>query len=187
MENILGSYNVIYNASHIGELNVSQNGLMTVFSSVCRPVSKNILRLYCISGGKAVPIGVMMPCRGGLSLSKTFSRNALRQMGLFEITSAFLSEQTEPIPLSPEPPQSEEAVWQPEYEPWRLFEDDDIRASCRKIKGAYSKSENGRDYLAVPISPYEPFPTMPIFCFGSLCKINGGDHIVFTLENGKFV
>ena len=79
------------------------------------------------------------------------------------------------------------AEWVPEPEPWRLFSDADISESCRKVKGAYVRFDGDTSYLAVPISSNEPFPPMPIFCFGSPEKINGADYVVFTMKNGRFV
>lgn len=224
MSEITGKYPVMYMDVQAGDLEVSVKGLMTVFTCICSLVSSDVLRLYCVCNGKTVPIGVMLPCSKNLTLSKTFSKNALSQLGITDIEYVFISKdgsrnsssgsqnqtnQTKNANTAtqnhggsthnqssasnnPEKPRQATgnlgpSRWTPEPEPWRLFSQEDISRSCRSIKGAYVRFQGDTSYLAVPISPSEPFPPMPIFCFGSLEKINGGDYIVFTMKDGKFI
>lgn len=204
---ILGEYTVTYLGEEAGKLSITEKGLLTVFSCICQPVSKSVLRLYCKCGSDTVPIGVMTPCSKNLTLSKSFSKNALSDMRLGGIDSAFLSADgrvfpggTESVKSIKEKRQNEEKtgkeaparserkeIWREEPEPWRLFSDEELSLSCRRIKGAMSRFEEDMSFLAVPISPYEPFPPMPIFCFGSKEEIDGRDYIVFKMQNGRFV
>lgn len=224
MNDLTGTYDVFYSDGTAGTLAVSREGLMTVFSCICSHVSNDVLRLYCLCGGRAVPIGVMTPCSNNLTLSRAFSKNALAKMDLDHVDAAFLSKDgSVPRPLLaaaglvPEAPAAAECEyqeqafsakqeggaaevsdnsknqpplsgeWTPEPEPWRLFDDEDISRSCRNITGAFVRFDGDVSYLAVPISPNEPFPPMPIFCFGTLERINGRDHVVFTMKDGRFV
>ena len=193
MGDILGKYPVLYMDRQIGTLSVERKGLMTIFSCICSMVSSSVLRLYCVCDGSPVMIGVMLPCSKNLTLSKTFSKNDLQRMGLGNIDYAvlapnpdFLSDSSTKSKNQPDG-NSSPATWAPEPQPWRLFADEDIIASCKQIKGALTKFEKDTAYLAVPINTKEPFPPMPIFCFGTLEKINGSDYIVFTMKDGKFI
>ncbi len=194
MNEIYGEYPVTYLGEEAGKLSVTEKGLLTVFSCICRPVSDKVLRLYCRSGGKTVTIGVMTPCSKNLTLSKSYSKNALSDLGLEEIDAAYLSADggiftgsAERSHGRPSEKAKEGGVWQPENAPWRLFSDEELAPSCRNIRGALVKFEDDTSYLAVPISPYEPFPPMPIFCFGAQQEIEGRSYIVFKMQNGKFV
>ena len=97
--------------------------------------------------------------------------------------------------VSPEVPRVEEepsestaaAGWKPISDPSRLFTDPDIAAACAGAKGCLTMQADGITLLAVPVVPDEPFPMMPVFCFGDSVKINGREYIVFKSKNGNFV
>ena len=192
-DTVLGKYDVYYNGAVCGTLTVTRDGLMTVFSCICDMVSSDILRLYCICAGQSVPIGVMTPCQKNLTLCKVYSKNNLFSLGIGRIDSAVLSQSTpasddipdkEPVRTSAPVPSTD---WHEDSAPWEHFSDPAVIASCRRVKGALSRSENGTLYLAVPVSPNEPFPAMPIFCFGTFTEINGSGYMVFAIKDGRFV
>jgi hypothetical protein len=75
--------------------------------------------------------------------------------------------------------------WRPAGNPAALFfEDRDIARSCEGVTDALVSARAGLVLLAVPISPGEPFPMMPVFCFGTPWKIGGRDYIVFRIKDG---
>ena len=190
MESIYGAYGVTYGGETVGRLDITRRGIRTELSCRCRRVSDRVLRLYCIGDGRVVPIGVLSPHREGLALCRVFTDNALAAMGLHKIDTAVVSETTPVIPAEKptETPKTPEVpFWSPEPNPQRFFTDDTIVAACRQIRGAYSMESGGAVRLAVPVSSNEPFPAMPIFCFGEYARINDGDYIVFTVKDGKLV
>lgn len=79
------------------------------------------------------------------------------------------------------------ADWHDEYEPWKLFSDEALCSACITLRGALRKTVDDCDYLAVPVSPSEPFPMMPVFCFGTSELINGRQYVVFTAKNGELI
>ena len=295
MSDLTGNYSVTSGGESIGKLTISKSGLLTVFDCVCDYEDGDVLRLAAVSGGEYITVGVMMPDGGRLRLKKSFTKNALAAMGLYNAAGfylirpgeifgggfeetieesnpliAYMAEpvfEAESLPASgaaaeliidpapesvPVPIFSEQdaGYWQeiPEAVPetgieelsapnrviefavepelgyevsfeaeqtaeheaeieaaraffyehellvdgkWRyiedpsvLFADKDIAKACNGIKAALTAQENGFTLLAVPISSNEPFPSMPIFCFGNAETIAGRSYIVFNIKNG---
>jgi hypothetical protein len=72
-----------------GEIDIAQNGLMTDVSfSGGNPDGENIYRLAAVCGGKYISLGVPAPAENGLfGLKKSFSKNALRELGITELSA----------------------------------------------------------------------------------------------------
>ena len=77
--------------------------------------------------------------------------------------------------------------WRPISDPSVLFNDGDIASACRNVRGALTMEKEGVTLLAIPAAPEEPFPLMPVFCFGDSVRIGGVEYIVFKSRNGNFV
>jgi len=78
-------------------------------------------------------------------------------------------------------------TWRHEVSPYRYFDDDVIENSLKNVKNALVSENDGTIRLAIPVSGSEPFPAMPIFCFGTFTEINGKSYMVFNLKGGKFI
>lgn len=233
-----GNYDVYAGEANVGTLSVSANGLMTVIECDCKIVSDDILRLAAVTERGVVLLGVMMPTGGSLHFKKSYSKNALAQLGLEDVSSfavfsgnasierpAFAPQPVpppeeeyvpEPAPTpnqavmpapEPEPEPSPEpdpvqmpapAVegvqdmgnnegWEPISNPSNLFTDKDIADVCERVRGAFTLNRDGITMLAVPVQSNEPFPMMPIFCFGHNQTIAGREYIVFKIREGKLL
>lgn len=77
--------------------------------------------------------------------------------------------------------------WEPVSDPGALFTDRDIAAVCEQVRGAFSLKRGDLTMLAVPVRGDEPFPMMPIFCFGHNQTIAGREYVVFKIQNGKLI
>ena len=77
--------------------------------------------------------------------------------------------------------------WRPIDDPSALFNDSDLANACRGVRGALTMDADGVTLLAVPVTPAEPFPLMPVFCFGDPVMIGGLEYMVFKSKNGNFV
>ncbi len=75
--------------------------------------------------------------------------------------------------------------WSPTDNPSALFGDPDFAGICRGVKDALTKPSGDLTLLAVPSSKDEPFPMMPVFCFGDSGRIAGREYIIFKIKNGK--
>lgn len=290
-----GIHDVYYNNSKCGVLEVTFDGLRTMFVCDSSIVSDILLRLFCLSGGKAVPIGVMVPEKDRLCLRRTFTKSALAAAELYTLEKCVLGQSAAdvfaqleipdfheqsrkkalmhdapsehvqdvnrslpyafpiqatndrfpvresdvagssgnsiiPKPAPHDPPfkyapntaglETRSAVkpipsgqlfgasksrndphpflpsiknnmpaeeWRPEPAAHELFRDTDIADVCRGLKGALRKEQGGKTLLAVPCRGDEPFPMMPVFCFGSCEMIEGEQYVVFGITDGKLV
>lgn len=75
--------------------------------------------------------------------------------------------------------------WKPIPNPGILFKDFGVQEACVDIPNAHIKEHEDCMLLAVPVTPTEPFPMMPVFCFGSSGKVDEQDCIVFKIRNGN--
>ena len=57
-----------------GELNINQDGLMSVFTAQCGAKPGKPVRLYLYGGGKSALLGTMQPNGTGLTITRRFSR-----------------------------------------------------------------------------------------------------------------
>jgi len=199
MGNLDGSYAVMLGDSRTGTLDVYSDGGFTVFEFHGENCGSSPLRLCCRSGERVVPIGIPVPENGTMHLRKRFTKNGLNTAGLSVIDGCALISLSGPLTAhpaytgTPAPPKNTDApnsagdAWQCEYEPWVMFTDEDIKNACRGLNGALRRSRGDIEELAVPVSPYEPFPMMPVFCFGDIAEINGRQYVVFTVKGGKLV
>ena len=94
-----------------------------------------------------------------------------------------------PEPPHPEPSEPEETAlidgWTHVDTPGMFFSDLSVAEACANVAGALITARDGFELLAVPISPEEPFPLMPVFCFGSSGVIGGREYIVFKIKDGN--
>lgn len=92
----------------------------------------------------------------------------------------------EPVAVSAEKFDSADG-WMSISNPCKLFDDSIIQESCTEISNALFMEQNGYVLLAVPVIPTEPFPMMPVFCFGNSGAIAGQECIIFKIKNGHLV
>ena len=169
-----GVYEVYYGESACGKLNVGRKGAMLVFSLDCEPVSGELLRLYCKSGGDYRPLGVCVPERGRLRLHKCLSKSALAELGIDEIEACRLAESR--------PQGTKTANWRPLDDPAKVLPGED----APNLPGALVSEKGGLTLLAVPLGD-EEFPLMPVFRFGTPEEIEGAPYLVFGIKNGEII
>jgi hypothetical protein len=216
MEQTSQKFNVTRNGLVYGVAAVTQNGLMTEIDFSGTAPDGKIYRLAAVCGGAYVPLGVAAPDDNGkLSFRRSYSKNALRDLG-FSTPDAFAlilsgeipAPEPEPVPspaptpavgddvhiVPPSPPAPERVVedadpyvktpfFAPLANPSSLFSEPSGYCDG-ELSGALARYEDGITYLAVPLDAGEPFPLLPVFCFGEPERIDGRDYLVFKLNNG---
>ncbi|MCL2562681.1 MAG: hypothetical protein FWE08_01415 [Oscillospiraceae bacterium] len=87
-----------------------------------------------------------------------------------------------PDPAPPPPP----IKWTPHPAPGILFTDPDLVTASANIQNAMTRP-CGKDCieLAVPFEAGQPFPLLPIFCFGKAAEIADRAYLVFRIKNGS--
>ena len=77
--------------------------------------------------------------------------------------------------------------WQQENAAHKLFKDEEMKSACSELRGALTRKQDGITMLAVPCRGDEPFPMMPIFCFGKSEIIAGEPYVVFGVKDGEII
>ena len=189
---LCGTYDVYLADKPAGSLTVSREGLTYSFRALCRTDSPVVFHLYCGEADRTVSVGVPVPEGNALVLRRSFSGRALEDMGLRRIDRCFLSPCTgAPLQASFSPSAKTESD-PPAENSWRsvrdislLFLDPDLRKACAVIQSGFLREEDGCVYAAIPISPDQPFPLMPVFCFGSSGFLNGKEYLIFRTRDGE--
>lgn len=177
MENsFLGEYDIRFEGEKVGTLWVYPKGLVTLFEARCRHSANAVCRLYCICGGAPVSLGIPVPAGNILKLNRSFTKNDMERMGLDSIDGCVLIAEK----------QADEALhtpWSPEKDVEACFEDEVLKRSASKLKGALSRQRGRLRELAIPYDGARPFALMPAFCFCRSCDIDGRNYLVLTLRD----
>ncbi len=67
--------------------------------------------------------------------------------------------------------------------PGILFDDHSIQETCEGLSNALIMEQDEYVLLAVPVLATEPFPMMPVFCFGRSGDIDDQEYIIFKIKN----
>ena len=157
---MLGKYPVISSGETIGQIEITQDGLFTVFEAKCSDQGE-ILRLS-VYGQTEGYLGVMQPENGWLTLKKRLSRAALKEFPESidyagpaggEIRKEPAEEEIQPEHELQAEPETEGADTTDAEEP---AEQDTLW--IRMSDGTLRSSGQGKDMLAVPLFPDEPLP-----------------------------
>jgi hypothetical protein len=92
-----------------------------------------------------------------------------------------------PVPESAGAPPETADGWMSLPNPGILFDDQSIGEACQGITNALITERDGFVLLAIPVLPTEPFPLMPVFCFGSSGQVGGQDCIIFKIKDGNMI
>ena len=110
---MIGSYDIMMGDDKVGVLNISQAGLMTVFSGECRYISDKIVRVAADCGDRYVILGVLCPENGQMKFFRKYSKLELSTLGLNDITGAevlFEGADNIPQPVQPRKRRAGEAL-----------------------------------------------------------------------------
>lgn len=190
---LTGAYKIFDDGEMVGEMTVYAQGMMTVFEGTCKPDREGPFRVAALSGGYLILLGVMLPTEDGYYIRRSFSKNAMAQLGIREISEFRLiypdGEENQDDEKTSIPDETVQGNgWQDAPEPWRLFKDQELSEVCRQVKGAKMRREEDGDIsLAIPLERYAPFPAMPIFCFGTYEKIQNKSYVLFRLRDGVLI
>jgi hypothetical protein len=86
---------------------------------------------------------------------------------------------------TPPEPEAKSSVpgWRAEPDPRTLLRESDGVISG-EVRGALISRDGDVVRLAIPISPDEAFPMMPVFCFGEAAELDGRDFVIFKIRDG---
>ena len=82
------------------------------------------------------------------------------------------------------PREQEKIVWEKVDDISPLFKSGEVAQDFEEPVGALYRKDGEFEYIAISAAPDEPFPLMPVFCFGEQQSIDGKEYIVFKIKNG---
>ena len=177
---MLGTYPILLDDRAIGELHVTRDGLMTVFSAVCEDPG-GLLRLS-VYGEKEGYLGVMMPDgAGALTLQKRLSRCALAD---FPQQIKFAAPAGNAAAGSrPDREASTETSCVPRQETHEETERSSGVQWRRGAGGALIGGNADGRYLAIPLRS----EVLPLGEGFRRQTINGSEYAVFSIRDGKII
>ena len=195
-------YPILFDGEERGELEVREEGLMTVFEARCADPG-HLVRLSVYGDGEGY-LGVMAPRAGKLHLQKRLSRLAMRDFprGITHAGPAGVAvdgfERIVPAPKAetPEPaetdaPAETEAADEPEpvresqakSEPPHTREEGTDLLWYSAPDGSLTTTWQGRTYLAIPTA----VEGLPMFRSLERREIDGGMYVIFETKNGIII
>ena len=150
----MSTYQIMNRDASIGTLETAADGLYTVFTARCEPVSTR-LRLAVYGRDRCAYLGLMLPGeRGALCLKKRLTRLEVSRLPDPILFAA--EEGREPPAFASE---AAEAEWK------------------RASDGTLRRRADGTEYVAVPAERVRA----PVLPRQLLCRIRGRDYLVFPL------
>lgn len=165
-------YPVHLSTQRVGTLRMENDGLYRVFHAECTLDTEHIYRLTLCGSDGEMPLGVLAPCGGVLSLTRRISAASLAAAG--EVLSARV--QTGKLLAAGR-------------EDWLLLDGQRpfactaLSEALGKFDGALYRKEGERFYIALPFPEGEPFPLEELFCFAAICVVGGERCAVFTVDD----
>lgn len=190
-----GTYPIIINGENVGEIDISQNGVLTTFEALCED-SGDIVRL-ALYGESEGYLGVMLPRDGKLCLKKSLTKLALEGFpqkpthagNSGGATTEYIAQQ-EPEPEAipeptPEPETETESKPEPKPEPEPEPEQEQDEDLVWQIKqgGVLTCVKGESRLIALPYGT----PGMPMEKIRETRMIEGAKYAVFKVENNDII
>ena len=169
-----------------GTLTVSFDGLRQTMEGTCRDPGK-LCRLAVICQGKRVPIGVMQPEAGRLSIRKSFTKNELHRLQVKDPEAAVLLyegdetencevEKKETLPTT----RKEHSI----SNGWKDAEDcvpmpagETVMDVLKTSEGVLCRESDGDTEIAVPIEEKSDFSAIQLVSVGEVELIDGKEYL----------
>lgn len=171
---------IFLNGEKCGLLNISKDGLMTVFEADCDLQGDGIYRLYVFQGKQELYLGILEPSAGVWKLRRSISGSQLRYNGVTQPDTAVCL----PPGITLESfVAGRENGWESAGDITAYITDELAKAADIHASAALVKKDGDEVLLAFPAAEHEPFNLEPIFCFAEITDIGGRNYAVFRLDN----
>lgn len=147
----------------------SGDGRREVRASMADP-RDGLYRAFLIGERGELPLGVMEPSEGRLSVCRRLYARDIAALGRLERGEARLSFRFQ------------EALWQETGTPGRLITVPELRKRLEKIPRAWHRREGERLLLALPLEKGKPFPLETLFCLARVATVEGRLCAVYTFD-----
>jgi len=182
MAPLAGRYTVWRDGRSVGSVTFSREGIYTRMRCDCAQDTDDVLRLYCLSGGRTASLGIPAPEKGRLILTRRFTDRDLAALTA-DVPERFWLADAASVsePAKPENP----TRWRPAVQPAELFREPYLQAACRGLQGCLLfGAASDQTLLAVPFSPSAPFPLSALLSMGTWACLSGRQYILFRIADG---
>lgn len=129
-----------------------------------------LYRAFLVGERGELPLGVMEPSGGRLSVCRRLYARDIAALGRLEQGEARLSFRFQ------------EALWQETGMPGRLMAAPELRKRLEKIPRAWHRREGERLLLALPLERGKPFPLETLFCLARVTTVEGRLCAVYAFD-----
>ena len=145
------------------------DGRREVRASMADP-GDGLYRAFLIGERGELPLGVMEPAGGQLSLCRRIFARDIAALGCLQRGEAKLSFRFN------------EAVWQETGAPGHFLEAPELRRRLERVKHAWKRREGELLLLAIPLEKGEPFPLELLFCLARVMTVEGRLCAVYAFD-----
>lgn len=161
----------------VGDVSLSPEGTRTEVRLSMGDPGDGLYRASLCGDRGECPLGVLAPENGRLELTRRLYGRELAALGKIrrgEVKQSFHFQKTE-----------EPLHWQETARPAQLFQDTFYRSRLRACGKGWWRRVGERLYVALPLTPGQPFPLEAIFCLASVTTIEGQPCAVYVFQNGE--
>ena len=129
-----------------------------------------LYRAFLVGERGELPLGVMEPVAGRLTVSRRLYSRDIAALGRLERGEARLSFRFE------------ESAWQSTNNPEEASALPELHGRLRKFPRAWRRREGERLLLAIPLKEGEPFPLETLFCLARVLRVEGQLCAVYAFD-----
>ena len=166
----MDKFPLVWEGRPMGELTAEPEALYTWFTARCRLPGRGLWCAWAVGDRGELRLGILEPEGERAAIRRRFSDRMTAPMGKI-------------LRGEVRPANGEEGEhWSAVPEPERLFRASWLRRQLQGVRGALTRTERGRHYLALPYDRGSPFPLPTLFCFAQIRRIGGSWYAVYAFD-----
>ena len=167
----MDKFPLVWEGRPMGELTAEPEALYTWFTARCRLPGRGLWCAWAVGDRGELRLGILEPEGERAAIRRRFSDRMTAPMGKI-------------LRGEVRPANGEEGEhWSAVPEPERLFQASWLRRQLQGVRGALTRTERGRRYLALPYDRGSPFPLPTLFCFAQIRRIGGSWYAVYAFDS----
>lgn len=165
----MDKFPMIWQGRSLGELTAEQEALYTCFSVRSRLPGPGLWCAWAVGDRGELRLGVLEPAGDRAVIRRRFSDRMTAALG--NVVRGELR-----------PAAGEADRWNTVLEPEELFGTPWLCCQLRDVRGALTRKEGKRLFLAMPYDKEKCFPLPALFCFARICRIGGNRYAVYAFD-----
>ncbi len=154
-----------------GRVTLERRGCCVQVTASMDSPGDGLYRAFLLGERGELPLGVMEPANGALTLRRSFYLRELTALGTLSRGEARRSFSF-----------SAERDWQRTDCPAQLLKDESLRRRAEALSAGWWRRERGVLLLALPLEEGRPFPLETLFCLARVERIEGVTAVVYRFD-----